>query len=128
MTKLYDNELLNSGLKITQFVILKYLKHLKKSNLNKLAFEMNYNRSTLGRNVKILEKKQFIKISKESDKRELIMRVTNKGSKALKNAQSCWEIFNEKITNTIGNEKKKLLLEILNNKKLNAGKIKNKYS
>ena len=122
MTMLYDNELLDTGLKITQFAILKCLKNLKKSNLNHLAFTMNYNRSTLGRNIKILEKKQFINITVESDRRELIMRVSKKGFKALKNAQSCWETLNLKITNILGDEKKKHLLDILNNKELNVVK------
>ena len=106
ISTLYDNELLDTGLKITQFAILKCLKNLKKSNLNHLAFTMNYNRSTLGRNIKILEKKNFIKITKESDKRELNIRVTNKGFKAFEIAQRFWEIFNLKITNILGNEKK----------------------
>ncbi len=127
ITALYDNELSSSGLKITQFAILQSLKNLKKSNLKTLASKMNYNRSTLGRNIKKLEKKQFVKITKESDKRELIMRLTNNGSEALKNAQSSWGILNEKITGILGNKKKKLLLEILNNKELNAVK-KNIFS
>ena len=119
ITALYDNELSSTGLKITQFAILKSLKNLKKSNLKSLALEMNYNRSTLGRNIKKLEKKQFIKITKESDKRELIMSLTKNGSEALKNAQRCWEIINEKINCILGN-KKKSLLDLLNNKELNA--------
>ena len=97
MTMLYDTELSSTGLKITQFAILKSLKNLKKSNLKSLALEMNYNRSTLGRNIKKLEKKQFIKITTEFDRRELIISVTENGYEALKNAQICWEKINEKI-------------------------------
>ena len=116
ITKIYDNSLKKSGLKITQYAILRTISILKSTNLNNLASSLGYNRSTLGRNIKILERKKLINLNMGKDKREVKITVTNDGMKILKVARKCWEKINNKTTIYLGINKKKMLEEILNDK------------
>ena len=117
ITKIYDKALVTSGLKITQFAILKYIDFLKYTNLNKLSTSMGYNRSTLGRNVRILERKKLINLNKGKDKREIEITITKNGLKILNVASKFWEEINKKVTEKLGIKKKIIIDEILNDKK-----------
>merc|ERR1712093_874827 len=83
ITQIYDEALLESGLKITQYAILRYISFLKNTNLMKLSISMGYNRSTLGRNIRILERKKLINLIKGKDKREIEITITKEGLKIL---------------------------------------------
>ena len=118
ITKIYDEALLESGLKITQYAILKYISLLKNTNLIKLSISMGYNRTTLGRNIRILERKELIYLDNGKDKRELEIRITKNGLKILNVAEKCWKKINTEITKKLGVDKKKMIEEILYDKNL----------
>ena len=107
MTKIYDKALLISGLKITQYAILKSINTLKITNLNNLATSMDYNRSTLGRNIRVLERKKLIYLNTGKNKREIEISITKNGLKILKVSTKSWEDINKKITKKLGINKKK---------------------
>ena len=75
---------------------------------------MDYNRSTLGRNIRILERKKFIRFNKGKDKREVEINITNDGIKIFKIARQSWKNINNQISKNLGKNKKKMLEEILN--------------
>ena len=118
ISNIYDNALKKSGLKINQYAILKYISILKNTNLIKLSISMGYNRTTLGRNIRILERKQLIYLDKGKDKRELDIRITKNGFKILNVAAKCWKKINTEITKKLGINKKKMIEEILYDKNL----------
>ena len=118
ITKIYDEALVESGLKITQYAILKYISILKNTNLTKLSISMGYNRTTLGRNIRILERKELIYLDMGKDKRELDIRITKNGLKILNVAAKCWKKINTEITKKLGINKKKMIEEILYDKNL----------
>ena len=124
ITKIYDKALLESGLKITQYAIMKYISILKNSNLNKLSCSMGYNRSTLGRNIKILERKKLINLKKGNDKREIKITITKNGVQVLKLANKCWDKINKKLTKKLGVNKKKMLAEIMDDEFFNIKELK----
>ena len=124
ITKIYDKALLESGLKITQYAIMKYISILKNSNLNKLSCSMGYNRSTLGRNIKILERKKLINLKKGNDKREIKIIITKNGVQVLKLANKCWDKINKKLTKKLGVNKKKMLAEIMDDEFFNIKELK----
>ena len=76
ITQIYNEALIESGLKITQYAILRYISFLKNTNLMKLSISMGYNRTTLGRNIRLLKRKELIYLDKGKDKRELDIRIT----------------------------------------------------
>ena len=114
ISKIYDNALKTSGLKITQYAILKYISILKKTNLKNLSIAMDYNRSTLGRNIRILERKKLIRFDKGKDKREVEITISNDGIKIFKIARQSWENINNQISENFGKNKIKMLEKILN--------------
>jgi len=124
ITKIYDKALLESGLKITQYAIMKCIFILKNSNLNELSCSMGYNRSTLGRNIKILERKKLINLKKGNDKREIKIIITKNGVQVLKLANKCWDKINKKLTKKLGVNKKKMLAEIMDDEFFNIKELK----
>ena len=114
ISKIYDNALNTVDLKITQYAILKYIIILKKTSLKNLSTAMDYNRSTLGRNIRVLERKKLIRFNKGEDKREVEITITNDGHKIFKIARQYWENINNQISENLGKNKRKMLEEILN--------------
>ena len=114
ISKIYDNALNTVDLKITQYAILKYISILKKTNLKNLSTTMDYNRSTLGRNIRILERRKLIRFNKGKDKREVEITISNDGIKIFKIARQSWENINNQISENLGKNKRKMLEEILN--------------
>ena len=114
ISKIYDNALNTVDLKITQYAILKYIIILKKTSLKNLSTAMDYNRSTLGRNIRVLERKKLIRFNKGEDKREVEITITNDGHKIFKIARQYWENMNNQISENLGKNKRKMLEEILN--------------
>ena len=124
ITKIYDKALLESGLKITQYAIMKCIFILKNSNLNELSCSMGYNRSTLGRNIKILERKKLINLKKGNDKREIKITITKNGVQVLKLANKCWAKINKELTKKLGVNKKQMLTEIMDDEFFNIKELK----
>ena len=124
ITKIYDKALLESGLKITQYAIMKCIFILKNSNLNELSCSMGYNRSTLGRNIKILERKKLINLKKGNDKREIKIIITKNGVQVLKLANKCWAKINKELTKKLGVNKKQMLTEIMDDEFFNIKELK----
>tara|TARA_B100002052_G_scaffold294865_1_gene320358 strand:- start:1780 stop:2190 length:411 start_codon:yes stop_codon:yes gene_type:complete len=114
ISKIYDNALNTVDLKITQYAILKYIIILKKTSLKNLSTAMDYNRSTLGRNIRVLERKKLIRFNKGEDKREVEITITDDGQKIFKIARQSWENINNQISENLGKNKRKMLEEILN--------------
>ena len=114
ISKIYDNALNTVDLKITQYAILKYIIILKKTSLKNLSTAMDYNRSTLGRNIRVLERKKLIRFNKGEDKREVEITITDDGQKIFKIARQSWENINNQISKNLGKNKIKMLEEILN--------------
>ena len=67
---------------------------------------MDYNRSTLGKKYKILERKKLINFEKGKDKREVEITMSNDGIKIFKIAEQSWENINNKTTIYLGKNKK----------------------
>src|SRR5713101_1656761 len=70
ITQFYDQLLAPSGLRTTQFSILAKLRRLGPMTINALAAEMVMDRTTLGRNIRPLERDGLITVvTNEADRR-----------------------------------------------------------
>ena len=56
LTQLYDNAMAPSGMTVTQFSQLNAIQQLGSPTVNELSEAIGLDRSTLGRNVRVLEK------------------------------------------------------------------------
>ena len=114
LTAIYDEALKLSGLRVTQFAVLKNIHKLGKTSITELDTYLEQDRSTIGRNIRILEKIKVVSINKSSDKREFEILITKYGIECLQLARKSWEDINIKISSKLGKEKQKQMIEIMN--------------
>ena len=91
LTNIYNKALIQSGINITQFALLKYIYLLKGTNLKSLNSLLHQDRSTLGRNIRVIKNLQLIKSSVGKDKREVKIEITDLGKEKLENAYLDWQ-------------------------------------
>jgi DNA-binding MarR family transcriptional regulator len=91
ITQFYDRYLAAAGLRTTQYGILSRLKRQGPMSINTLAAELVLDRTTLGRNVRPLERDDLIAIEPDpSDGRSKILRLTKAGDARFQRAQKHW--------------------------------------
>jgi DNA-binding MarR family transcriptional regulator len=88
---------------------------LKSPNLSQLSAALYQDRSTLGRNIRILERMKLVSINAGIDKRQVQIELTNYGVFTLKEARKAWELVQKKIELKLGKKKQEQLIEILKN-------------
>jgi DNA-binding MarR family transcriptional regulator len=90
-------------MRTTQFSILAKLKRLGPLTINELARQMVMDRTTLGRNIKPLERDGLIRIEPaQSDRRAKELRLTKSGEKQLVVAFEAWSRAQAGFENTFG--------------------------
>ncbi len=101
----FDQILRPSGLKITQFSLLVAATMNPELRLGKLARIMGMDRTTLSRNLRLLEKKEMVQLGEGQDKREVRVTLTDKGTRALHTAMPLWQQAQEQIEFGVGPDK-----------------------
>lgn len=105
ITQFYDKMLEPSGLAVTQFSLLIRLSISESPTITKMANEMIIDRTTLTRNLGILQRRGLIKITESSnDKRTKNIITTNKGKELLAKALPLWEKAQGNVTEKFGKE------------------------
>ena len=113
ITLMYDQELRPSGLRTTQFLLLTEIKVSEPITIKPLASKMLMHRTALARNLKLLEKKDLIKIEPGHDRRERSIRLTHSGQKALVRAYPLWGHAQRKVAKHFGKKQLHHLLSEL---------------
>jgi DNA-binding MarR family transcriptional regulator len=91
ITQFYDRYLAAAGLRTTQYGILARLKRQGPMSINTLAADLVVDRTTLGRNIRPLERDGLIAIESDpSDGRSKILRLTKAGDARFQRAQKHW--------------------------------------
>ena len=103
-TALYDAYLAPSGLKVTMFRLLRRIAHLGDVSITKLAQEVGLDRSTLGRNLKVLARQDLIVMTNSTDGRARAIKLTETGRCALDTAVPLWAAAQAELTTKIGPE------------------------
>src|SRR3989441_4583707 len=86
ITLLYDNAFKSSGLLSTQFGVLQVIYDIDSIRISDLADKLGMDRTTLTRNLSVLERQGFIKISSGKDHRTRNVTATQKGRNAVAKA------------------------------------------
>src|ERR1700746_2810410 len=98
VTAAYDAALAPSGLRITQFSILRRLARLGPLPVTRLAAEAALDRSTMGRNLNPLERRGLVRIEVGNvDQRERIAYLTAAGEAAIAAALPYWRKAQKRI-------------------------------
>ena len=105
VTRIYSEEMRPSGIKRSQFAILAYLDRIGTSKITDLADLLYMERTTLTRNLKPLEKANFITIrTSQSDARSREVSLTREGKVKLVDAKKLWRKAQIRILETFGAE------------------------
>jgi DNA-binding MarR family transcriptional regulator len=114
LTEVYDRVLAPSGLKVTQFVLLQsILEGEAEKSITDLAQKLGSDRSTIGRNVRILARDGLVSLSRGSDRREHTVHVSQKGREAVSLANPLWQKAQTAVTDTLGPDQLKMLKTLL---------------
>ena len=114
VTQLYDRHLAASGLKVTQFSILARLRRLGPRTINELAADMAMDRTTMGRNIRPLERDGLVLIAPDpKDARRRALSITEVGRERLRLARDGWERAQARFDEAYGAERSRMLRETL---------------
>ena len=102
ITLLYDNAFKSSGLLSTQFGVLQVIYDVDSIRISDLAGKLGMDRTTLTRNLSVLERHGFIKISQGKDHRTRIVTATQKGRSAVSKAILLWNEVQHKVKQKMG--------------------------
>ena len=91
VTQLYDRHLSDAGLRTSQYGILATLNRLGAMTINELAAKLVMDRTTLGRNIRPLERDGLITITPgRSDRRIKELRLTAAGEERFRESRRAW--------------------------------------
>jgi DNA-binding MarR family transcriptional regulator len=110
ITHLYDRFLRPAGLRATQFALLMAARINGPVTLTRLAKITVMDRTTLTRNLVVLEKRGFITIQSGEDRREREVSLTPQGYEVLEKTASLWAQAQARIHDGLGKEKLENLL------------------
>lgn len=113
LTDNYDEALKPLGLKVTQFSLLRTVARMEAPSLTALAQEMALDRSTLGRNVGVLQRERLLDLSEGGDLRERTVSLTPQARRLLARAIPRWEEAQHRIDRTLGKQGVATLFELL---------------
>lgn len=113
ITQLYDDALEPSGLKVTQFSLLQAVKRRGPVSISALAEEVQLDRTTLGRNLHVLEREGLVSFSPGEDQREHTVVLTDQGKAAIAAAKPLWEAAQAQINAALGKEQLETLTALL---------------
>ena len=105
VTKIYEEVLRPIGLRATQFSLLMATRVMGPVTVVKLAQVMVMDRTTLTRNLQILETRGLITIKPGEDRREREINLTAAGMEALTKAVPLWEEAQDRVQKGLGEER-----------------------
>jgi DNA-binding MarR family transcriptional regulator len=113
MTRFYDDAIAPSGLKITQFSILRTIQRCNSPSITTLAEEASLDRTTMGKNLHVLARDGLVTLVAGEDRREHSVYLTAKGEQAVAIALPLWDAAQETIATTLGEEQLMQLADLL---------------
>nr|WP_312230654.1 MarR family transcriptional regulator [Pseudomonas sp.] len=90
VSKLYDDALSGVGLNAAQYSLLRHLQRLDQPSITDLAEAMGLERSTLGRNLRVLEGRSLVTLQGGTDQRHRLVGLTEAGERLLGDALDAW--------------------------------------
>lgn len=100
LTESYDQALAPSGLKVTQFSLMRMVSRLDAPTISALAEATGLDRSTLGRNLRVLQKDGWASLSAGTDERTRLVTLTKAGQLALLRAVPLWDAAQAQVRAT----------------------------
>jgi DNA-binding MarR family transcriptional regulator len=114
VSSIYDEALSPLGINVAQFSLLRAVDRLQPVSLTDLAKAAQLERSTIGRNIQVLERMRLLEIRRgDIDHREAIVTLTVVGGDVLSKAGPLWEECQKTMEARLGPVKITALQDIL---------------
>jgi len=99
---MYDQELKNAGLEITQFGLLTALAAAGEVNQKRLSEGFVMDSTTLTRTLERMQKRGWISVTQGKDKRERLFILTAAGKRQMAKAKPHWVLAESRLRNELG--------------------------
>lgn len=109
----YDEALEPFGITIGQFSQMRNIVRNEPLSLTELAGIMELDRSTVGRNTKVLERMGLVETVAGDDQRQALLQLSGEGRALLKAAEPVWEDVQVKIDARLGEDMTGQLKQLL---------------
>ncbi|MGH7579282.1 MAG: MarR family winged helix-turn-helix transcriptional regulator [Gemmatimonadales bacterium] len=110
VTQLYDEALRPTGLRITQFSLLAVLRLTGRVSMTRLAEEAVMDRTTLSRNLEVLERDGLVWVELGADARVREVELTQAGVARLEEAFPRWQEAQRTIARSLGSRRMERML------------------
>ncbi|MBN9247430.1 MAG: MarR family transcriptional regulator [Hyphomicrobium sp.] len=102
VTSVYDEALKPAGVNIAQFSLMRTIEREAPVSLSKIGRLAELDRSTIGRNVKVLERMGLVKTLHGEDQREAAVVLTARGRSVLVDGAKLWDEAQTMIEKRLG--------------------------
>ncbi|WP_207937582.1 MarR family winged helix-turn-helix transcriptional regulator [Pseudomonas sp. 51_B] len=109
----YDEALASAGINVAQFSLLRHLQRLDRPSITVLAEAMGLERSTLGRNLKVLQAEELVALVEGDDQRNRVVLLTATGAARLQAALPAWEQAQSSLLDQLGEGQRETLVRLL---------------
>ena len=113
LTQLYDDTMSPSGLRVTQFSLMRTLAREGTMRITDLANRALLDRTALSRNLEPLVAQRYVRIAPGKDARTREVAITVAGKAALDRAMPYWRDAQRAVTRKLGEPRAEKLVEIL---------------
>ncbi|WP_183450704.1 MarR family winged helix-turn-helix transcriptional regulator [Microvirga lupini] len=102
VTALYDEAIAPVGVNIAQFALLRSIARGEPVALTELAKRTDLDRSTVGRNIRVLEQMGLVAMSRGKDQREVSVSLLDRGRRTLDEGAPLWDAVQARIEARMG--------------------------
>jgi len=112
-TAIYDDALLPAGITVAQFRLLRILERRGPLSMTELGRLTELDRSTIGRNARLLERMDLVRPAPGPDQREALVELAPEGRNALAAATPLWDGAQARIEASLGADAEERLRSLL---------------
>lgn len=113
VSRIYDDALADIGLNVAQFSLLRNLQRLDRPSISALAEALGLDRSTLGRNLRVVEGMGLVQMGEGADQRSRQVALTESGEHLLERGAPLWEQAQQELARRLGDGKRAALMLLL---------------
>jgi DNA-binding MarR family transcriptional regulator len=109
----YDAALAPLGINIAQFSLLRHIERAAPVSLTELGRKVGLDRSTIGRNVRVLQRLGLVRVTPGVDQREATVALAEPGRDVLRRGAPLWEEVQHRIEAGLGPDGARQLRRLL---------------
>ena len=102
MIAFYDETIAPVGVNIAQFSLMRSIARVEPVTLTELGRRVELDRSTIGRNVRVLEKMGLVALGRGKDQREATVELSDAGRQVLVDGAPLWDGAQKTLDDRLG--------------------------